>query len=65
MGLDNNPYLRHRYRVQVGHAATTVESASPREAIQEARRQLCLEMPRLWDVITRLEDSKFEVTDEA
>ena len=65
MGLDSNPYPRHRYRVQVGHTATTVESDSPLEAIQEARRRLCLEMPRFWDVIIRMEDSRFEVTEEA
>jgi hypothetical protein len=64
MGHDHHPHNRRRYRVQVGHTATTVESASPSEAIQEARRRLCLDNPRLWDVITQMEDARFEVREE-
>jgi hypothetical protein len=49
------------YRVQVGHTATTVQGRSREEAIREARRKLCQEMPRMWDMIHKLEDSRFEV----
>ena len=31
------------------------------EAIREARRALCRDMPRMWDVIHKLEDSQFVV----
>ncbi|MBX3412851.1 MAG: hypothetical protein KF708_09200 [Pirellulales bacterium] len=49
------------YRVRVGHAEVTVRSQSQEEAIRLARRQLCAELPRLWDVIHRLEDAQFRV----
>lgn len=49
------------YRVQVGHTSTTVQGRSRDEAIQAARRALCREMPRMWDVIHKLEDDQFVV----
>jgi len=60
-------YFRHNpspvisYRVRVGHAEVTVRSHSQAEAIQMARRQLCSDMPRLWDVIHRMDDRQFLV----
>ena len=51
----------NRYSVQVGFASVTVEGQTHSDAIQAARRQLCLEMPRMWDVIQNLEDDRFQV----
>ena len=50
-----------RVRVQVGHAEVQVRCRSHGEAIRLAREQLRLEMPRLWDVIDQLDDSRFQV----
>jgi hypothetical protein len=58
------PDQLQRYRVRLGHAEVRVEGHSPHEAIQLARRQLCRELPRLWDVIQRLEDNRFHVAVE-
>ncbi len=49
------------YRVQVGHASVVVRCDGPEEALREGRRQLSLEMPRLWDVIHNLDASRFDV----
>ncbi|MBI83403.1 MAG: hypothetical protein CMJ81_09420 [Planctomycetaceae bacterium] len=51
------------YQVRVGHSKITVPGTNHTEAIQEARRRLCLEMPRMWDVIQALEDARFLVED--
>lgn len=51
------------YQVRVGHSKITVRGANHSEAIQEARRRLCLEMPRMWDVIQALDDTRFLVED--
>lgn len=53
----------NRYSVRVGFAMVTVEGASRAEIIQAARRQLCLEMPRMWDVIQGLGEERFQVKD--
>ena len=50
------------YRVCVGHAETEVTANSVSDAIEVARRAFCKEMPRLWDVISALEESRFDVT---
>lgn len=49
------------YQVSVGHFTVKVEGHTPGEAIKEARRQLCQQLPRMWDVIQSLDDSRFEV----
>jgi hypothetical protein len=49
------------FEVQLGFARVTVESNDPRDAIRAARRRLCQELPRMWDVIQRLEESRFAV----
>jgi hypothetical protein len=49
------------YRVQLGHTTTTVRGRTVAEAIREARRALCKDMPRMWDVIHKLDDSQFVV----
>lgn len=58
------PEPLHRYRVRLGHAEVQVEGHSPHEAIQLARRRLCQELPRLWDVIQTAEESRFQVAVE-
>ena len=49
------------YRVIVGHAAVNVFARSRDEAIQNARIRLCLEMPRMWDVINDLDPRSFQI----
>ena len=49
------------YRVAVGHSEVTVQAKSPREAIRLARRKLAEELPRLYDVISSLEETKFSI----
>ena len=49
------------YRVKVGHAEVTVYARSRTEAIQRGRMQLSIEIPRMWDVIQNIDDSKFRV----
>lgn len=50
-----------RYRVQLGHADVHVEGDTPELALDEARRRLSLEYPRLWNVIHEAEDAQFRV----
>ncbi|EAQ77953.1 hypothetical protein [Blastopirellula marina] len=54
---------QHKYQVSVGHASVVVQSASAHEAIRAAREKLCRDFPRLWDVIAKLADSRFQVLD--
>jgi hypothetical protein len=49
------------FRVTVGHVSVLVQAGSPTEAVGNARRQMCAEMPRLWDVIAQLEEDRFRV----
>ena len=49
------------YEVCVGHFTVRVEGRSRDEAIVAARRQLCRELPRMWDVIHSLEANRFQV----
>jgi hypothetical protein len=54
--------VKRIYKVEVGHSSVMVESANPEEAIRMARTRLSLELPRLWDVIQKLEPEKFSVS---
>ena len=56
---------KRKFRVNVGHNQVVVEGQDRREAIQIARTRLSLEMPRLWDVIFRMEDERFHVEEAA
>ncbi len=47
------------FEVCVGFARVSVEGDSPAEVIENARRQFCLEMPRMWDVFTNMPDQRF------
>jgi hypothetical protein len=61
--VSSNPLL-HYYRVRLGHAEVRVQGESAQEALRQARRQLCRDMPRLWDVIQSLDDNRFQVVIE-
>ncbi len=49
------------YRVVVGHTSVRVFGTSRDDAIRNARKRLCLEMPRMWDVINRLDPRSFQI----
>ena len=53
------------FRVKIGHHSVVVAGASAQDAIEQARRQLCDDMPRLWDVIRSLDDDRFDVAPAA
>ena len=50
------------YVVCVGHMRVVVRGRSHGDAIEQARRKLSQDMPRLWDVIHGLAANRFEVT---
>ncbi|GAA4437773.1 MULTISPECIES: hypothetical protein [Bremerella] len=60
---DLNPEMPHRFLVRVGHNQVTVVCQTAAEAIVFAKKQLRRDLPRLWDVISSLSESKFEVRD--
>ena len=47
--------------VKVGLTTVIVPGDSREDAIRQARRKLCREMPRMWDVIQSLDESRFQV----
>ena len=49
------------YEVKVGHTAVWVRAGSRDDAIKQARLKLSQDMPRLWDVIHGLAESRFDV----
>ena len=50
------------FEVKVGHMSVVVRGTTHDEAISNARMQLSRDMPRMWDVIHGLENSRFDVT---
>ena len=58
---DQEPRVLH-FCVRVGHEQIVVWGVDASAALEEARRRLCLELPRMWDVIQGLADDRFEVT---
>jgi len=65
--ISQNPVHRPKntFHVRVGHTSVTVQGLSREDAIQHARQRLCLDMPRMWDVIQSLDDRRFEVDDDS
>ncbi len=57
----NRSRLPCQFEVSVGHSRVTVTGATREDVIQQARRALCVEMPRLYDVIRNLDPSRFHV----
>ena len=49
------------YEVTVGFVKVTVSGNDQENAIRNARKRFCLEMPRLWDIIRTMEESRFQV----
>jgi len=50
------------FDVRVGLMQVTVKGTNRLEAVENARKQLCKELPRMWDVIQGLAETRFEVT---
>ncbi len=50
-----------KFCVRLGFLKTVVEAADPGHAVQQARRQLALEMPRHWDMIYTAQPGRFQV----
>jgi len=59
MTTDNRTLLT--YRVRVGHHEFRVKARDADEAVLLARRQLARELPRLYDIIRNLAESRFVV----
>lgn len=53
------------YIVTVGHSRVHVDCGDQREAIRLARQKLATEMPRLWDVIHQMDETRFRVESDA
>lgn len=49
------------YDVTLGHSRVRVMGHSLEEALQQARRALSVEMPRLYDVIHHLDAARFQI----
>jgi hypothetical protein len=60
MSYRQQPLLT-RFRVEVGHSQVIVLARDAAEAVREARLAFGRDMPRLWDVINRLDDGQFVV----
>ena len=58
------PPLRS-FSVQLGVTRTIVKCEHLADVIRLARRQLCHDLPRMWDVIHGAEDSKFLVEEQS
>ena len=50
-----------RFRVRVGHTAVDVDGCDRDDAINQARRRMSADMPRLWDVIYKMDVNEFSV----
>lgn len=61
MNQPDSSSRKRKYQVRVGHAQTTVVCNTVEEAIRLARKRMSVEMPRLWDVIHRIDDKEFRV----
>ena len=53
--------IKKSFRVTVGFSEVVVRCATRQDAVRMARKELCQEVPRLWDVIQQLEDKQFLV----
>jgi hypothetical protein len=49
------------FRVRVGHWEIELKAHDAEEAIQIARRKMASELPRLYDIIRSLTESRFQV----
>lgn len=53
--------LQNAYDVTLGHSHVRVTGRTIEEALQQARKALSVEMPRLYDVIHRLDAGRFQI----
>jgi hypothetical protein len=60
MSTHNEANITH-YNVQVGHWKVQVPGRDSSDAIEQARLKLFADMPRLWDVISKLTADRFTV----
>lgn len=49
------------YDVQIGLTHVFVEGRDRDDAIQAARRKLCADLPRMWDLIAGIQEDRFVV----
>lgn len=56
------PQSLSMYDVQIGLTHVQVPGRSREEAIHEARRKLCSDMPRMWDLIAAMQEDRFVVS---
>ena len=59
--MNGNNQTLTTYNVRVGHNVVTVKCQNEEEAVEAARKQLSLDLPRMWDVIQSLDATRFEV----
>jgi hypothetical protein len=59
MTTDNRTLIH--YRIRIGHHDFRVRARDAAEAVELARRKLAHELPRLYDVIRALAESRFQV----
>ena len=57
----NRSKFPERFDVTVGYHRVRVEGTTREEVIHNARRALCSDLPRLYDVIRHLDASRFMV----
>lgn len=57
----NSSRPKQEFEVKVGLMSVVVRGASQEEAITNARAKLSNELPRMWDIIHGLDDSRFDV----
>lgn len=63
--FSRDPLPDRLFEVRLGYTVVRVRGDDAGQARQEARRQLCRQMPRLWDLIRLAEDHRFEVREVA
>jgi hypothetical protein len=57
----NHSQVPQAYAVTVGFSRVQVVGLTRDDAIQQARRVLCSQLPRLYDVIRALDPCRFQV----
>lgn len=60
--IDRNRSIQPQlFEVTVGYSRVTVTGVSRDDVIQQARRALCEQLPRLYDIIRTLDANRFQV----
>lgn len=53
--------INRDYEVRIGHTRVRVQGRNDADALRQAKNRLCMEMPRLWDVIQAMEVNNIEI----